>query len=456
MPPNIKRLFVLMMENRSYDNLFGYSDFSGWTPDDVATKADGLLGKPPITNADASGQLYTVGPGASFRLKYDPGHEFSDVLAQTCGPNSVSVNDCRNDAAKLSNYPNLVYQSDPNKLGFAYDLGAWQFDAASALRCFTPDQLPVLNFLAHQSAVCDRWFSSMPGPTWPNRFFALAGTSWGMDHSPSTADIVVANAFDGKTYGNGSDSLFTRLTPSEWLVAYGDVPQSWALSGVKTYKDNFIRHPDLWEMLQTKNLGDASFIFIEPNYDPGFGTTFTNGDSMHPVGDVRNGEALIQKMYNAIKDSPYWEESVFLIVFDEHGGFFDHVVPDNSIVPADNALVATAPTGLTQHDFRFDRYGFRVPAIVISPYVRQSTIDHSFYDHASIAKTLNLLVNRQAPPLLDTARYAQADDFSKVLALTTPRSRDDIPTCPDPVSLTSQVAPAAPSRTASALASLAG
>jgi phospholipase C len=454
MPPKIKRMFVLMMENRSYDNIFGFSDFSGWTPDGRATKADGLLGKPPVTNKDASGHLYTMGQGAPFCLNFDPGHEFSDVLAQACGPNSVSLLDCANDSARLQNYPNLKPATDLNQLGFAYDLSAHGYDVASAFRCFTPDQLPVLNFLAHQFAVCDRWFSSVPGPTWPNRFFALAGTSWGLDHSPTTRQVIEANIFDGATFGAGNDSLFTRLAPQEWLIAFGDTPQSWAIRGVRENRDRLVMHTDLWEMLQTGTLGDAKFIFIEPNYDPGLSSAFYEGDSMHPQGDVRKGEALIQKMYNAIKNSPYWDECVFLIVFDEHGGFFDHVIPDASVVPNDKILDPVAPTSLTQRGFRFDRYGFRVPAIVISPFVRPGTIDHSFYDHVSIAKTLNLIVNRQKPPLLDTLRYVQADDFGKILALNNPRSRDDIPPCPNALPIKGNSNARVASRTAAAFANL--
>lgn len=454
MPPQIKRMFVLMMENRSYDNIFGYSDFSGWTPAGAATKANGLLGKPPMTNKDASGQPHAVAAGAPFRLKFDPGHEFSDVLAQAYGVGSVSPYECTSDTADAAKVNGCTLVTDPDALGFAYNLAAHQQDVASALRCFSPDQLPVLNFLAHQFAVCDNWFSSMPGPTWPNRFFAVAGTSWGLDHSPTSWEMVDAEVFDGHTFGNGSDTLFTRLPPQQWLIAYGDTPQSWALTGVRANRKNFIPHADLWDKLQTGTLGDANFIFIEPNYDPGIGTKFTNGDSMHPQGDVRKGEALIAKMYNAIKESVYWDECVFLIVFDEHGGFFDHAIPTGDAIPKKNVLTPTEPTALTKRGFKFDRYGFRVPAIVISPFVRQSTIDHAFYDHVSIAKTLNLIVNRQNPPLLDTPRYVQADDFGKVLTLTNPRSRDDIPPCPSALPLNDAAPPPDANRTAQAFARL--
>lgn len=437
--PSIKKLFVLMLENRSYDNLFGWSDLRGWTPEGMPTHADGLLGKPVYSNLDASNRPHDVASGAPYRLDFDPGHEFSDVLVQLCGRNMQAGNwSVRNDGVSLAQdgaYPKMAEATDD--LGFAYCLEAHGFDIASAMRCFSPEQLPVLNFLAHQFAVCDRWFSSMPGPTWPNRFFALAGTSWGLDYSPSDLRTVGSDFFDGEKFGNGSDSLLTRLAPEEWLVAHGDTPQSWSIKGVDANgrKDCFISHDALLSQLAAGRLGEqVKFVFIEPRYDPLGG--FREGESMHPSGDVRAGEALVRKVYEAIKASPYWDESILLVVFDEHGGFFDHVIPPLPGTLGAPPLAASHPTGLTRHNFRFDRYGVRVPAIVISPYVRQATIEHTFYDHLSIGKTLEEIVRRGGrAPLLATSRFEDAASFGKTLVLSKPRGRDDIPECPVPLPL---------------------
>lgn len=426
----IKKMFVLMLENRSYDNLFGWSDLQGSTPDGVPTRADGLLGKPPFSNTDANGRPYAIAQGAPFRLAFDPGHEFTDTLVQLCGVTNGRpfIPSIPNDSASLpaGSYPMpAVTASD---LGFACDLEAHGYDVATALRCFTPDQMPVLNFLAQQFAVCDRWFSSMPGPTWPNRFFALAGTSWGLDHSPSNLQVIEADLFDGERFGNGHDSLFTRLAPEQWLVAHGDSPQSWALKGVDACRSCFIGHDDLFDRLANGKVG-ASFVFIEPAYDPF--CNFSNGESMHPCGDVRRGEALIERVYNAIRTSPHWTESVLLITFDEHGGFFDHVIPDQKVVEGMRPLTPSATTALTKHGFRFDRYGLRVPAVVVSPYILAATIDHAFYDHLSMAKTLAAILGRADPPLLDTERFANAADFSSLFTLNEPRGADQIAPCPN-------------------------
>jgi phospholipase C len=439
---NIKKLFVLMLENRSYDNLFGWSDLRGWTPGGLATRADGLVGKPAFHNTDGNRQPYAVTPGAPFRLTFDPGHEFSDTLVQLCGEDNARayLGGLRRDTSVLTGGRYPAFASDPNALGFAYDLHAHGYDTPAALSGFAPDHLPVLNFLAQQFAVCDRWFASMPGPTWPNRLFALGGTAWGLDHSPTDTETLFETIFDGEKFGNGCDSLLTRLTPQEWLVAYDDTPQSWSLKGADKRRDNFIKHADLQTKLSTGKL-NASFIFIEPRYDP-LGN-FHGGNSMHPCGDVRSGEALVAQLYSWILNSRYWEESLFLIVFDEHGGFFDHVIPDPASVTGMPILTPMPTTSLTQRGFRFDRFGARVPAIVVSPYVRQATIDHAFHDHVSIAKTLATIVKRTIPPLLDTPRFQSANDLAPLLTLSQPRKAGDIHPCPPALPL----APAATTAT---------
>lgn len=439
--PKIKRLFVLMMENHSYDHLLGWCDLRGWTPAGVATQADGLVGKPIFANYDGNNMPHPVGQGAAYGLASDPGHEFSDVLLQLCGRSlPAGITGMRKgDGLHLDNsgtYPPFV--QDANSAGYAYCLDDQNQDVTSAMRCFSPEQVPVLEFLAHQFAVCDRWFSSMPGPTWPNRFFALAGTSWGLDHSPSDTKTLASEFFDGDRFGTGSDSILTRLAPEEWLVAFGDedTAQSWALKGVDANgrEKRFIRHSQLIERIVDGKIEDTvKFVFIEPSYHA-IGH-FAFGNSMHPLGDVRAGEALIKEVYEKIKASSYWEDSALLIVFDEHGGFFDHVIPDEKIVPDDKRLAPELPTTLTKHNFRFDRYGVRVPAIVISPYVRQATIDHTFYDHVSIGKTLSEIARAGSPqPLLPVNRFKSANSFGGLFTLAQPRAARDIPACPEPFS----------------------
>ncbi|HEX7647955.1 MAG TPA: alkaline phosphatase family protein, partial [Noviherbaspirillum sp.] len=260
----IKRLFVLMLENRSFDNLLGWSDLRGWQPDGTPTQADTLVGKQPYINtsidAPQRSVQHPIGHGAPFRLNFDPGHEFSDVLVQLCRDAAANIpGSCVKDTLNLDaagTYPSMSL--NPNQLGYAECMQEHGLDIASALTCFTPNQLPVINFLASQFAVCDRWFSSMPGPTLPNRFFALAGTSWGIDYSPSDFSVIDSEFFTGK-FGTGSDSLLTRLAPEEWLVAYGDTPLAWTLNGVgdDVHRARFIRQQELINSLKDGHLDDS-------------------------------------------------------------------------------------------------------------------------------------------------------------------------------------------------------
>jgi phospholipase C len=188
---------------------------------------------------------------------------------------------------------------------------------------------------------------------------------------------------------------------------------------MRNHLDRFVEIEALFTQLRDGSL-TARFIFIEPTYDAK--NDFRNGNSMHPAGDVRQGEALLKTVYDAISSSRYWPGSLLVITFDEHGGFFDHVPPPAAVPPG-----STENANLKSHDFHFDRLGVRVPSLVVSPYVRPGTIDHTQYDHTSILKTVDQVLHLNGALNL-TARVRAANDFSKMLSL--PVARGDIPQCP--------------------------
>ncbi|MBT2794796.1 alkaline phosphatase family protein [Paraburkholderia strydomiana] len=417
----IQHVFVLMLENRSYDSVFGWSNLTGVTPAGKTTSANGLPAT-PIVNFGRSGTAYQIGKGAPYALGFDPGHEFTDACVQLCGLQVASGDTVRNDSLVVgpNGYP--PFATDPSTMGFAATYEDHSDVVADAFNAFTPDQLPVLNFLARQYGVCDNWFASMPGPTWPNRFFAVAGTSSGLDHSPGDAQVVEAVFFNAPLFTFPNGTVFSKLQDSDWLIVQGDVAQARGIHGMQNLLSRFVRMDTLLARLADNSLTEK-FIFIEPTYDAK--NDFRNGNSMHPAGDVRKGEALVKQVYDAISGSKLWSSSVLLIVFDEHGGFFDHVTPPNAKPPGspENGRLKT-------HNFAFDRLGVRVPAIVVSPRVPAGTIDHSVYDHSSILKTTDTLLGLNGALNL-TERVRAADSFSKMLSLSTPRS--DIPQCPTPV-----------------------
>jgi phospholipase C len=168
-------------------------------------------------------------------------------------------------------------------------------------------------------------------------------------------------------------------------------------------------------------------VFIEPKYGAhDFDVTgpgdFTCGNSMHPLDDVTRGERLVKTVYEAIRNSPHWETSMLVVVFDEHGGFYDHVQPPAAVPPGD-----TITQSYVQYHFGFDQLGVRVPALIISPYIARGVIDHTEYDHTSMLASVERLFGMKSL----TERDKAANDFLHLLALETPR--EDTPaTLPDP------------------------
>ena len=288
------------------------------------------------------------------------------------------------------------------------------------MKCFERKQLPVINALAREFAVCDQWFSSLPGPTWPNRFFLLAASSGGLDGSPSTLDVVSSTTVEGYRFSNGTifDSLDQYCMP--WRIFEGDdFPVSFAISGMNlnALQGRFKDFEDFSSEVNKDNFSDK-FVFIEPKYgahgfDVGGPGDFACGDSMHPLDDVTRGERLIKNVYETIRNSPHWDTSLLIITFDEHGGFYDHVEPPPAVPPGD-----IITESYSQNGFEFDRLGVRVPALVISPYIERGVIDHSVYDHTSMLATVERLYG--LPNL--TERDKEADDLLKLLTRETPRT----------------------------------
>ncbi|MGH8372499.1 MAG: alkaline phosphatase family protein [Gammaproteobacteria bacterium] len=431
-PSPIKHLFVLMLENRSFDHIFGFSRFEGADPrTGVHATARDLTGFEPLFAPTHTGRSL-VREGAPYQLDdrdgdSDPGHEFTDTVLALCGKQTFAKLTDAEIARKLAGdefiCPSRIYPamlSAPTQWEYAVGYG---YHAAAhpdqVLRCFSPSQLPVLNQLAAEFVLCDNWFSSMPGPAWPNRFFALCGSSGHLDHSPAGWRAILADAFNTNGYKFVHGSMFDHLD-DKWLIVRGDNVQALAIEGLDAHVDSrMVEYDDFHAMLKHKTL-DASFIWLEPDYGAFF--NFRYGNSMHPYADVRKGEWLVKNVYEHIRQSAYWESSALLVLFDEHGGFYDHVKPpgpDNALIPGDANLNQTGPDPANKHDFKFDILGPRVPAIVISPWVTKHGIDKTRYDHASIARTAAELFDR--PELILTKRVANAASFHDLFNLKQPR-----------------------------------
>src|SRR5215469_8061596 len=187
---SVQHIFVLMLENRAFDHMLGFSMISGRDAQTgQPTQLSGLTG----TESNVfNGTTYPVSKGADVVMPADPGHEFTNVLEQLCGTGA--------------NYPPGGAYPAINNSGFVTSYAGSGGSAApgEVLKCFAAEQLPVLTALAREFAICDNWHASMPGPTWPNRMFVHAASSGGLDHSPTTAEIVLWETIGGFQFKAGT------------------------------------------------------------------------------------------------------------------------------------------------------------------------------------------------------------------------------------------------------------
>ena len=413
----ITNVFVLMLENRSFDHIFGASGIPGLTV--------------PAAGASNSykDKVYRVASPAPTSLTSDPGHEFCDTVLQLTGQAGYPVG---------GPYPPITMKGFAASYATVDDEGLPAPDAAHIgdvmLEYAMKAQLPTSYALATNFAVCDHWFSSMPGPTWPNRMFVHAASSAGLDHSPTTAEII-GWEFKGFTFPRGS--IYQRLASNrhQWRIyndntdaysddpgkgsTFGAIPQVTALQGVTIADVNSLTNfaEDLEQPYPYQ------YTFIEPNYGDITADTYVGGSSQHPMDDVYGGEGLIKAVYEAIRNSPLWASSLLVITYDEHGGFYDHLPPPAAPPPNDGS-------GFTYNKshFPFDLYGVRVPAIVVSPLIAAKSVDHTVYDHSSIIATVERLYGLS--PM--TGRDSKANDLRRLLTTAVPRT--DCPTVlPPPV-----------------------
>jgi hypothetical protein len=398
----VKHVFVCMLENRSYDHFLGLAKITGTDAfDGTQTMADGLQG---TETQSYEFQSFNVSGDATDRIDPGPPHNFNDFMVALCGPDFDNFN------------PNGGSYPAVNGTGYAaaYGIVTNKDSAGEVMKCFPPANLQVLNALANEFVVCDRWFGSLPGPTEPNRMFVHAASSDTWDDSPSGTDQFGAEIL-GEDIGFDRGTIFDSLRNANVnfrIYAGDDFPNVAILHGISVYSDI----NDFEEFAGDLNDGyDAPYTFIEPNYavvNP-FDDKFFEGNSQHPSGSVAAGEDFIKSVYEAIRNSPVWNNSLLVVTWDEGGGFYDHVLPPRA--------VPTGKRGKT-HGFMFDQLGSRVPAIIISPLIPKNLVEHRTLEHSVVLATVQQVFGLD--PLTD--RDANFVGLQSLATLKTPRT--DAPT----------------------------
>ena len=406
-----KYVFVLLLENRSFDHILGFSQIQGTDPSTGnPTQINGLTNQSNTYNS----VTYPATNNAPFQIGADPPHEFLDVFTQIYGPDAKYDSTTINTLTKnMSGFVDSFMTTTSADEGAMDKLTKKQDSAGTIMQAYdTKTQLPVIYSLASEFCVCDYWFSSLPGPTWPNRFFVHGASSMGLDCSPTDKQMAVWDTLDGFKYTNGSifDSLTSAKIP--WRIYGGSSqPEEGSLPIVASLKG-----VTKWYSFDTfaediNNDYDAEYTFIEPNYGSILNNTYEGGTSQHPVDDVRGGEMLLKNLYETLRASPIWFQSLLIVTYDEHGGFYDHVTPGATVAPGDSLEYS-------QYGFDFTQLGVRVPAILISPLLPKNLVDHTQYEHASILAFLEKLFSLKNL----NQRDLNANEFSKLFTLTAART----------------------------------
>ncbi|MFO0938679.1 MAG: alkaline phosphatase family protein [Gemmataceae bacterium] len=416
----IDHIVVVMMENRSFDNLLGflYASENNQPPLNLPTQPSptyaGLLpqnqsdqfwnpsNRGYFTNGDAPQKVFVSSPtGGQVPFTVpdpDPNEAFLNFNFQIFGTTEPT---------------NL---QSPTMLGFYVDyLDAKNSSPAVAnqiMQCFDPTQLPVLSALAKQFAVCDAWFGSAPAQTWPNRGFVHTGTSRGQVTNGDVFAYATETIYEvlgkkGISWAVFNDSSLPSLTRLQY-------PRLFSLSE---------SHFRSFETFQSQATAGTlpSYSFVEPSF------VYSPNDQ-HPPHDVSHGENFLFDIWQAISTSPKWNQTLLVITYDEHGGCYDHVPPPWGATCPDSA------SNPGQQGFRFDRFGVRVPTVVVSPLIEPGTVFRSPtavpHDHTSILATLRDWKQIPAVDMLSSKRILAAPTLEHLLTRTTPRT--DLPIIPQP------------------------
>jgi len=347
---DIGTIFILMMENRSFDHMLGYLSLDGhpveglrkdrsWRTD-VANPFKGNLYRPfPLTDPFGT-------------MEADPPHSRSSTRTQM-------------GIAVAGKFPMKGFVETYAKAKGAAPIGPRSKPAAMGY--FTGAEAPVTDFLARNFAVCDHWHAALPAGTQPNRLMAMSGfTNIDTNKVPLPRQELVYD--------------WLRRHGIRWRVYHAGVPFfAMMLDRVDDILagNHFRPFGQLFDDVQNEPPDEfPQVVFLEPVYAdaPHFGASTDD----HAPGGIKGGQEFLLEVYRSLTRVPdVWKRSVLIVTYDEHGGFFDHVPPP---------MIPTEPPPTATFTERFESLGVRVPALVVSPFVKKGTVCSEVMDHTSILK----------------------------------------------------------------------
>lgn len=435
----VNHIIIVMMENHSFDNYFGalayapgspyHTGSTGCAPDDHGC-VDGLTCSVDSTGALVCNNSNLQGSGNTVVAFHNPNRCVSPDLDHTWVGSHREANFDEPNAALLDS-PNdgFIRVNEPRYVSSPHEEATMGF--------YTQEELPFYYDLAQKFAMNDRYFSSVLGPTLPNRLFLMAATSFG---HVATGDRRPPEGF--KPIGG---TIFDLLDGAE--ISWANYSQA---SGLQAFLASAAGSPGS-EILPQVSFVDPTLFGPEQNDE-------------HPPTDIQRGQAFVSQVVNAVRNGPYWQDSVIFITYDEHGGFYDHVAPPRAlqgsaltpdgIFPGQCADLSNPPASLEpgggascdrsaahaaalcpdlaqdpggaypSQCASFDQLGFRVPFLVVSPFAKPHYVSHTSGDHTSILafveeRFLNgesrahlTLRDQYADPLMDLFDFEDAPSMN--------------------------------------------
>jgi phospholipase C len=438
----VKHVIIVMQENHSFDNYFGALAYAPGSPYHGPDRGDGDGDGGRDDRGGCRADDHRCVDGLSCRVDRAGAFHCANANLDDDGSTVHAFHDANRCAAPDLDHgwtsthrevnfdqPNATRRRAPMN-GFVrvndeteqLDDGVESPTDDDTMGFYDQDELPFYYDLAQSFAISDRFFCSVLGPTFPNRSYLMAATSFG--HLTTNDDFPPPGGYKPIT-----GTIFDLLEANHvsWADYFQDVPQGGSFRdfSLTSADPHFLPLPVfLGQVAGAPGAGELPAVsFVDPNFGL-FGITSENDE--HPPSDIQRGQLFVSRVVNAVRNGPRWQDSVIFIVYDEHGGAYDHVQPARGVAPdpiapgqcADlsNPPASLAPGGGAEcHDnllgggtsvedaislcpafaadptgpfpaqcAGFDQLGVRVPFLAISPFAKRHYVSHNVADHTSI------------------------------------------------------------------------